>query len=71
MIQYDAIVSAGNTPPCPLFVFCLFVSYQTGMKSAQDGLFNRIADSFVALFFGVDQEYKDRFFQVAIDFLFC
>ncbi|XP_031553743.1 protein FAM227B-like [Actinia tenebrosa] len=36
--------------------------FQSDKRSAQDGLFNRIADSFVCLFFGVPPPYKDRFF---------
>lgn len=36
---------------------------------AQDGLFNRIADCFVALFFSVSSDFKDRFFQHFADCL--
>lgn len=43
--------------------------FQPDSKDAQDGLFNRIADSFVALFFGVSPDFKDRFFQYFPDCL--
>ncbi|KAJ7326104.1 hypothetical protein OS493_027954 [Desmophyllum pertusum] len=42
---------------------------QPDCKKAQDGLFNRIADSFVSLFFGVSPDFKDRFFQHFADCL--
>ncbi|KAL9986612.1 hypothetical protein ACROYT_G000783 [Oculina patagonica] len=43
--------------------------FQPDCKKAQDGLFNRIADSFVSLFFGVSPDFKDRFFQYFADCL--
>lgn len=43
--------------------------FQPDCKKAQDGLFNRIADSFVALFFGVSPDFKDKFFQYFPDCL--
>lgn len=43
--------------------------FQPDSKDAQDGLFNRIADSFVALSFGVSPDFKDRFFQYFPDCL--
>lgn len=39
---------------------------QPDCKKAQDGLFNRIADSFVSLFFSVSPDFKDMFFQVKL-----
>lgn len=43
--------------------------FQPDCKKAQDGLFNRIADCFVSLFFGISQDFKDRFFQHFADCL--
>ena len=40
------------------------ILFQPNCKKAQNGLFSRIADSFVALFFSVSPDFKDRFFQV-------
>jgi len=43
--------------------------FQPDCKKAQDGLFNRIADSFVSLFFSVSPDFKDMFFQHFADCL--
>jgi len=43
--------------------------FQPDCKKAQDGLFNRIADCFVSLFFGVSPDFRDRFFQHFADCL--
>ena len=40
------------------------ILFQLDCKKAQNGLFSRIADSFVSLFFSVSPDFKDRFFQV-------
>lgn len=40
------------------------ILFQPDCKKAQNGLFSRIADSFVSLFFSVSPDFKDRFFQV-------
>ncbi|CAH3045987.1 unnamed protein product [Porites evermanni] len=43
--------------------------FQPDCKKAQNGLFSRIADSFVSLFFSVSPDFKDRFFQFFADCL--
>lgn len=43
--------------------------FQPDCKKAQDGLFNRIADSFVSLFFSITPDFKDNFFQHFADCL--
>lgn len=41
---------------------------QRQKKAAQDRLYDRIADSFVALFTSINPELKDKFFDVRIHF---
>lgn len=43
--------------------------FQPDCKKAQDGLFNRIANCFVTLFFSVSPDLKDKFFQYFADCL--
>ena len=46
------------------YIFWCFYLFQRGQQDVKDKLFNRIADSFVALFTSINPEVKDKFFQV-------